>query len=311
VTHVVVLAGGLSPERDVSLRSGRRVGEALRATGIDVTECDVDGALIQTLGDLRPDAVLPLLHGATGEDGAIRHVLAALGLPFVGATGSACEVAFDKPVAGTLLRAQGIAVPESIALPQAVFRELGATAVLDPVVDHLGLPLVVKPTKGGSALGVTVVRDRAELPAAMVSAFAYGDSVLLQSFIAGTELAISVLDLDAVSVLPAVEIVAPDGFYDYQARYVAGTTEFFVPARVDAAAAEQAAQVAQAAHTVLGLRDWSRTDVIVDAAGTVWFLEVNVAPGMTETSLYPQSLAAAGLDLGSVTAALVTQAINR
>jgi len=311
MTHAVVLAGGLSPERDVSIRSGRRVAEALRASGIEVTECDVDADLIGLLQRLAPDAVVPLLHGATGEDGAVRHVLAALGLPFVGATGAGCELAFDKPVAATLVARAGIDVPRSMALPQNVFRELGATAVLDPVVDYLGLPLVVKPTKGGSALGVTIVRDRADLPAAMVSAFAYGDAVLLQQFISGVELALSVLDIDHPEVLPAVEIAAPNGFYDYHARYVAGTTEFFVPARLDQNITARAAEVALHVHSTLGLRDWSRTDVLVDDTGTVWFLEVNVAPGMTETSLFPQSLAAAGLDLGDTVAALVQRATRR
>lgn len=311
MTHVVVLAGGLSPERDVSIRSGRRVAEALRTCGVDVTECDVDTTFITTMRVLGADVVVPLLHGATGEDGALRHVLDALRQPYVGALATACEIAFNKPVAATLIAREGIAVPRSMALPQSVFPELGAGDVLDSVVDYLGLPLVVKPGKGGSALGVTIVRDREELPAAMVSAFAYGETVLLQQFIAGVELALSVLDVGQPQVLPAVEIQAPNGFYDYHARYVAGTTEFFVPARLDHETLDRAANTALTAHTALGLRDWSRTDVIVDDNGCVWFLEVNVAPGMTETSLFPQSLAAAGRDLGTTVAALVEQAINR
>lgn len=311
MTHVVVLSGGLSPERDVSLRSGRRVAESLRDVGVDVTACDVDAQLIDTLTALAPDAVVPMLHGATGEDGAIRHVLTALELPFLGATGGACERAFDKSVAASLVGQTGISTPRSITLPQAAFRELGASAVLGAAIDYLGLPLVVKPNKGGSALGVTVVRKAEALPAAMVSAFAYGDVVILQQFIAGTELALSVLDDGMVHVLPPVEIQAPQGFYDYHARYVAGTTEFFIPARLDDAAISRAIDAARTVHTTLGLRDWSRTDVIVDADGDVWFLEVNVAPGMTETSLYPQSLAAANLDVGTVTADLITRAIAR
>lgn len=311
MTHVVVLAGGLSPERDVSLRSGRRVAESLRDVGIDVTACDVDAQLIATLGELAPDAVVPVLHGATGEDGAIRHVLAALDLPFLGATASACELAFDKSVAASLVEHAGIATPRSITLPQAAFRELGANAVLGAAVEYIGLPLVVKPKKGGSALGVCVVREEEALPAAMVSAFAYGDAVILQQFIAGTELALSILDDGAVRVLPPVEIQAPNGFYDYHARYVAGTTEFFIPARIDDGAMKRSVEVASTVHTTLGLRDWSRTDVIVDTDGEVWFLEVNVAPGMTETSLYPQSLAAADLDVGNVTASLINRAIAR
>lgn len=311
MTHVQVLAGGLSPERDVSLRSGRRVAEALRATGIEVSEVDVNADLIPHLQAASPDCVIPLLHGAAGEDGAIRHVLQALGIPFVGSLGSACELAFDKAIAKTLLSAAGVRTPRAHALPQSTFRELGASAVLDALVADIGLPLVVKPTKGGSALGATIVHSADAVPAAMVAAFAYGDVVLIEQHITGTEIALSVLQDPQVHVLPAVEIVPPSGFYDYSARYVAGVTEFFVPARCDAPALEAAQHIAVLAHSVLGLRDWSRTDVIIDSAGVPWFLEVNVAPGMTETSLFPQSVAAAGASLGTVVARLVEQALTR
>jgi D-alanine-D-alanine ligase len=311
MTHVQVLAGGLSPERDVSLRSGRRITEALRATGVEVSEVDVSADLIAHLKATKPDCVIPLLHGAAGEDGAIRQVLQAIGIPFVGSLGTACELAFDKAIAKTLLAAAGVPTPKARALPQSTFRELGAVAVLDALVADIGLPLVVKPTKGGSALGVTVVRTAEAFPAAMVAAFAYGDVVLIEQHITGTEVALSVLQDPQVHVLPAVEIVPPEGFYDYSARYVAGVTEFFVPARCAASALIAAQDVAVLAHTVLGLRDWSRTDLIIDTAGVPWFLEVNVAPGMTETSLFPQSIAATEDSLGAVVLRLVEQALTR
>lgn len=312
--QVLVLAGGLSAERDVSLRSGRRVAEALRTARPDwqVFERDVDAALLPELAADAPDCVVPLLHGAAGEDGAVRDVLECLGLPYVGSRPNACRLAFDKPVAKTLLRRAGVASPEAVALPHATFRELGAPGVMAALERGIGLPLVVKPARGGSALGVSIVRATLELPAAMVGAFAYGDVAMLEGFINGTEVAVGVVETaEGPVALPAVEIVPDGGLYDYAARYTAGTTEFHVPARLDDAVAKAAAEAALTAHEALGLRDWSRSDLIIDAEGTPWFLEVNVAPGMTETSLVPQALAAAGIDMGAQMAALVERAIAR
>jgi D-alanine-D-alanine ligase len=308
--RVVVLAGGLSPERDVSIRSGRRVAEALRLQGVTVDTLDVDGALLDALEADRPSCVVPLLHGAPGEDGALRGVLDVLGLPYVGSSPAACRSTFDKPVASATLRAAGVAVPDSVVLAATTFRELGAGHVLAAVEAALGLPLMVKPTRGGSSLGASVVRAAAELPAAMMAAFAYGEIVVIERYVAGTEVAVSVLENDAGAIaLPVVEIAPDGGFYDYAARYTAGATEFFVPARLSPEVAAACAEAALTAHRELGLRHWSRSDLIVDAEGRPWFLEANVAPGMTETSTYPQALAAAGLDLGAVTLDLVTRAI--
>lgn len=310
--QVVVLAGGLSPERDVSLRSGRRVAEALRAaTDFEVIEADVDSALLTKLRQQAPDCIVPVLHGAAGEDGALRDVLQSLRIPFVGSGATACRLAFDKPIAKTLLTNAGVNTPAAVALPHSSFRELGASEVLAAVLDTVGLPLIVKPTKGGSALGAALVRDATEFPAAMVGSFAYNDVALMESWVQGVEVAVSVLDTGAgPQALPIAEIIPMGDLYDYTARYTAGTTEFFVPARLSPAVAERCADVALTAHRVLGLRHWSRTDLIVDTDGTPWFLEVNVAPGMTETSLFPQSLTAAQLSLGAITAELVHTAVS-
>ena len=297
--RVVVLAGGLSHERDVSLRSGRRVADALRTVSVEAEVLDVDAGLLPSLVADRPAVLFPTLHGATGEDGAIREVLELLALPYVGAAPAACRAAFDKPLAKDAIRSAGVATPDSVALPHAMFRDLGAAAVLDAIVSRLSLPLLVKPAQGGSALGCTVVRSAGELPAAMVNCFAYGDTALVEQLVDGVEIAVSVVDHGEGPVaLPAVEIVPDGGVYDYAARYTAGTTEFFTPARLEPARAKAAAEAAIAAHLALGLRDLSRTDPILDSSGTPWFLEVNVAPGMTETSLFPLAAGAAGLDLG-------------
>jgi D-alanine-D-alanine ligase len=308
----MVLSGGLSHERDVSLRSGRRVSEALRGSGVEVEERDVDATLLPALRHDRPACVFPLLHGETGEDGALREVLELLGIPYVGSTPDACRAAFDKPVAKTVVAKHGLHTPEGVALPHETFRELGAGAVMEAILAKLGLPVIVKPAKSGSALGCSLVRDAAELPGAMVNAFAYGDTALVERFVAGAEVAVPVVDTgDGPRALPVVSIQPDEGVYDYTARYTAGSTEFVVPAKLSDEVAEECARVAVAAHQALGLRDLSRSDLIVDDDGTVWFLEVNVAPGMTETSTVPLSVQAAGLDLGDLVATLVRTATAR
>jgi len=309
---VVVLAGGLSHEREVSLRSGARVVDALVDAGVEATLRDADAGLVTALGSDPAVTVFPVLHGASGEDGAIRAVLDVLGVPYVGSGRDACRVAFDKAIAKSVVAAAGVRTPESLALPSATFRDLGAAALLDALVDRLGLPLVVKPNAGGSALGVSVVTDREQLPAAMVAGYSYADVLLVERFVAGTEVAVTVVDTGAgPTALPAVEIVPDGGVYDYAARYTAGRTEFFAPARLDRESAEVVAECAVSAHRSLGLRDLSRSDLIVDEGGNPWFLEVNVSPGMTETSLTPQAVRAAGLDLSRLCADLIAAARSR
>ncbi|GAA4676234.1 D-alanine--D-alanine ligase family protein [Frondihabitans cladoniiphilus] len=307
---VTVLAGGISHERDVSLRSGRRVADSLLSHGLTVELRDPDASLLGHLRETRPDVVWPALHGASGEDGALRGILEALDIPFVGSRATAARLAWDKPTAKALVARAGVHTPRSITLSHDAFRELGAAAVLDAITDEHPVPLVVKPARGGSAQGVTVVDEVASLPRAMVDAYTYCDDVIVEQKIVGTEIAVGVIDTgDGPTALPAVEIVPSSGFYGFEARYNAGETRFFTPARLDEAVAQSAAAAAVAAHEALGLRHLSRVDIIVDAAGTAWFLEVNVLPGLTETSLVPLALEAAGFDLGWVYAELAAKAI--
>jgi D-alanine-D-alanine ligase len=310
--HVLVLAGGLSPEREVSLRSGDRVRDALREAGVDAQTADADAALIPLLTADPPAAVFPAIHGNSGEDGAIREVLGLLGVPYVGSTAGACRLAFDKPVAKALAAAAGLATPDSVTLPRETFHDLGAAAVLERIVARLGLPLFVKPTRGGSALGAAPVRSADELPAAMIGCFAYGDTALVERCAHGMEVAVGVVDLgDGPQALPAVEIVPDGGWFDYAARYTAGRTEYYAPARLPADAARAVAEAAIAAHNALGLRDLSRSDLIVEPSGRVLFLEANVAPGMTDTSTLPMALEAAGRDFGVLCRELLLRAAAR
>ena len=311
--HVVILAGGLSHERDVSLRSGSRLHEALRGSGIEVTMRDTDADLIGWLADAKPDAAIITLHGSRGENGAIQGILEMSGIPYLGTTSKNCRLAYEKNIAKNLVQRAGFTTPQWMSLSHSTFRDLGAGPLIGLLVSHLGLPLMVKPQHGGSALGATAVRVAEDLPAALVNAFAYGDIAVVEQFVDGVELAITVLEDEngVVTALPAVEICPTSGIFDYESRYTAGLTTYFTPARLTDKVAAAAADLAIGAHRALGLRDLSRTDAIATEDGVVHFLEVNVSPGLTETSMLPMSVAEAGLDLGSAYAAMVEQAITR
>jgi D-alanine-D-alanine ligase len=306
--RAVVLAGGLTFEREVSLSSGTQVWEELARAGLDAELRDADAELLPGLAASPADAVFIALHGATGEDGALRAVLDLAGVPYVGSPAAACRLAWDKPAAKSVVRSAGLTTPDWVALPHSTFRELGAGAVLDLMVARLGLPLMVKPASGGSALGVQKVSRVEDLPAAMVSCFAYGDTVLVERFVEGVEVALSVIDLGSgPEALPAVEIVPESGVFDYTSRYTPGLTEYHTPARLPEDVAIRAAALAVEVHEVLGLRDLSRTDAIVSPDGEVHFLEVNVSPGLTETSMFPMAVEAAGHELGTVLARLLAR----
>jgi len=310
--HVVILAGGLSAERDVSIRSGRRVADALRRRDFDVEVLDIDDSLAERLASAQPACVIPLVHGAVGEDGTLHELLSGTGFPYVGSEPAACRHSFDKPTANAIVSDAGFYVPQFMELEKARLRESGTQEVLQSIVETIGLPLVVKPSQGGSSLGVSVVRAESALPAAMVSAFAYGPTVLVQACVEGTEVAVPVIDTGSgPHALPVVEIRADGGVYDYHARYTAGSTEFITPARLAPELLAACADAAVGIHRALGLRDWSRSDLIVDAEGQVWFLEANVSPGMTETSTYPQAVHVAGLSMGQIVEDLIDVAISR
>ncbi|MGV8970074.1 MAG: D-alanine--D-alanine ligase family protein [Microbacteriaceae bacterium] len=308
---IVVLSGGLSHERDVSLRSGRRVAESLAHHGVEVEERDPDATLLEYLNSSRPDVIWPVLHGASGEDGALRGLLDFLGIPYVGSRADATRLAWDKPTAKVIVSRVGVNTPMSITLPRDTFRELGASAVLGVVGRELPVPVVVKPAQGGSAQGVSIVESSDDLARAMVNAYTYSDVALIEQKITGVEIAVSIIDTGEGPVaLPAIEIEPVSGVYSFEARYTAGETRFYAPARISKEAASRAAEAAIAAHTALGLRHISRIDLIVDGAGTPWFLEASTLPGLTETSLFPLALEAAGHDVGWVYSALAETAMN-
>jgi D-alanine-D-alanine ligase len=315
VHQVAVISGGLSHERDVSVRSGRRLAEQLVKAGLDVDHWDVDERFVALLGAHEADVAFVALHGGSGENGTVQALLELAGLPYVGSTAGACRAAYDKAIAKTRMVEAGIATPPWVTLPSTIFREVGPDNLYHLVDSVIGLPLVVKPVTGGSALGVSVVRDEKELPAALVQAYAYAPDVLLEAHVTGRELTVPVLDLgDGPKALAPMLIELPEGTaYDYQARYDASSDVRYTSLaddddRVDVPALRA---VAERVHALLGLRDLSRVDVMVGADGVPQVLEAAVTPGLTETSTFPLAVTSAGHELSEVYATLVANAKKR
>ncbi len=289
---VAVLKGGRSLERGVSLRSGARVEDALARLGHEVLPLEADGELVRRLTLGQPDVAFIAMHGLGGEDGTAQELLEILGIPFTGPGVVACGRCIDKVLAKHELRAAGIPTPDWFAFNETAFRELGAGDALGGLEERLGFPLVVKPSRGGSALGVKFAENWFDVPEALISAFSYDDRVLLERFVDGRELAVSVLGDEP---LPVVEAIPSSGDrYDFEARYEIGRTSFVCPAELDRDAATAVSETALAAYETLGCSGFSRVDLILGDDGPQ-VLEVNAIPGLTDTSLLPQAAEAAGM----------------
>lgn len=309
---VLVLAGGLSAEREVSLASGRRVVAALHEAGVQAAAVDAGADLVDVVTRRRPDVVWPVLHGAGGEDGSLLQVLELLGLPVVGSSAAAARLAWDKTSTAAVVARAGTCVPPSVTLTHGVLRDLGADALLPHVTRTLPVPVVVKPVHGGSSLGVGVVHDEAHLARAMMAALGHDSACRVERLVRGTEVAVGVVDDGSgPRALPPVEIAPDSGAYDYEARYTAGATEFHCPARLPEPVLDRLCAESVAVHGMLGLSSLSRSDWIVSEDGTPWFLEVNTSPGLTGTSLLPQAVVAAGETLPVLYRALALAALAR
>lgn len=309
---IAVIAGGLSHERDVSLASGRNLVRELRALGADVAAYDFDRNLLHSLERDKVVVALPALHGQFGEDGEIQTLLELIGLPYVGSTSRACRVAYDKGAARELLRRAGIPVPDSVGLSAQTFRDIGATALMEHVLDRLGERVVVKPSRGGSALGVTGVDGLTALPSALVETYAYCEDALIERFHPGTDVSVVVLETDEglTSLVPIAVDFTKGHEFDFAARYVAEYVGLAVP-DFPAELLDRLGEVARQAHQVLGLRDVSRSDFIVSEGGSFVLLETAITPGTTETSVFPYACTASGTSLGEVARGLVERALAR
>ena len=306
--NIAVLRGGKSAERDVSLRSGAQVAKALRGRGHRVMEVDLDATTWDVLRDGGFECVFNALHGRLGEDGTVQGMLELLGLPYTGSGVLASALCMDKPRAGRILSAIGLHVPE---FEELEVKEGVAAETVERLVSHFGLPLVVKPAREGSTIGLTIARDADDVASGLVLAGRYDRRVLVQRFATGTEITIGVLATPELQVLPTLEIVSDNPVYDYDAKYTAGKSHHIIPARIPEAARESASEAAARAFTELGCSGMARVDIIVGAGGTPWVLEVNTVPGLTELSLLPDAARAAGIAFDELCQRLVDHAIGR
>lgn len=308
---IAVLMGGRSLERDVSLKSGHRVYEALRDKGYEVFKLDVDENLVENLKQNPVDVVYIALHGKYGEDGTVQELLEIMGIPYTGPGVYSSHVGFDKSLAKEIFLRKDIPTPDFFTLSAGSFREMGAAGALDDVVAKLGLPIVVKPSSQGSALGIKIVHSVEELPGALIGALSYDDKVVLEKYIKGTEVSVSVLGEENPEALPVVEISTKKEFFDFESMYTMGDTEYFIPARLPEELLKKVQDIAIRAHMVLNCRDVTRIDIMVDTDGNPYVLELNTSPGMTETSLLPMSAAAKGIDFNDLVEMLVKFVLER
>jgi D-alanine-D-alanine ligase len=294
---VALLQGGRSLERGVSIRSGQRVTEALLDLGHTVDVLDLGPDLVGRLDKDRPDVVFIALHGTEGEDGTVQALLELLNIPFTGPGTAACIRCMDKSLAKYTLREQGLPTPDWVTYTEASIRDFGAATTFGSAVERVGLPLVAKPASQGSSLGVKVVTQLEQIPGALITALSYDERAMLETWVGGRELAVSVLGDEA---LPVVEAIPTDSnTYDFSARYEIGGASFECPADLPDEDAAEVERVALAAYESLGCSGFSRVDIILAEDGPQ-VLEVNAIPGLTETSLLPHAAEAAGLDFNAM-----------
>src|SRR4051812_44283521 len=314
MSRVAVLKGGSSLERQVSLKSGGRVEDALERLGHDVMPVDVGADLISVLREAAPDVAFVAMHGRDGEDGTVQELLEILDIPYTGSGVLACSRTIDKVLTKHLLGEAGLPTPEFFSFNETAFERLGAGETLPAIEERLEFPIVVKPANGGSALGVKFARAARDVPSALVAAFSYDNRVILERHVAGRDLAVSIVEgPDGPIALPVVEAVPRDeDFYDFEARYEIGRTDFVCPAELPASVTERAHAIALDVYGLLSLEGFGRVDLMLEEdSGELFVLEANAIPGLTETSLLPQAAEAAGIDFDRLVARILTLAFER
>jgi len=298
--RVGVLMGGQSAERDISLKTGRAICQALVRRGYEVISIDVDASLPQQLCRKHVDVAFLALHGPGGEDGTVQGVLDILGIPYTGSGVRASAIAMDKAMTKAILHVNGIPVPRGVVLQRGESQQGWPS--------KLKFPQVVKPSTEGSTIGVSIVRKRAELQPALRRAYQFGERVVVESYIDGREVALAVLDGEA---LPSVEIISPGGFYDFEAKYQKAETRYLCPAPLPRDTLKHVQNLAVQAYKVIGCAGAARVDFRISRRGRPAILEINTIPGMTERSLLPMAAAHAGMPYDTLVERMLGSALGR
>lgn len=303
--RVAVLMGGRSAEREVSLNTGAQVSAALHSAGFDVVEIDSgDDDFVIQLASVDAHVAFICLHGRFGEDGTVQGLCELLELPYVGSGVLASALAIDKVMSKHIFAYHGLSTPDYL-----VFKR-GEPVDVEEVTAALGPKTVVKPANEGSSVGMSIVHEPGELEAALEKAFAHDRSVLVERFVPGVEVTVGVIGNEQPEALPTLEIVPQHEFYDYESKYVPGMSRHIIPARISDALREECQRLSIDAHIALGCRGMSRADTIVTPEGEVLLLEVNTIPGMTSTSLLPDSARAAGMEFAELCTKLIQFALT-
>ncbi|MDH7576384.1 MAG: D-alanine--D-alanine ligase [Bacillota bacterium] len=306
--RIAVLLGGFSSERDVSLKTGKQIAQALADKGYQVKEIDPAFQLVKSLQEFQPDVVFIALHGKFGEDGTIQGLLEILGFPYTGSGVLASALAMNKVMTKKILLSEGIETAPFHVFKKDDLKHKDLAQIAGEIIEHLEFPVVVKPACQGSTIGVSVVRNLREFEAAVACAFQYDEVSFAEQFIEGVEVTASVLGTLNPQVLPLIEIISETGFYDYRAKYSAGLSRHIIPARIRPDVAKEVEAIAVRTYRALNCRHFARIDFIISNDGVPYVLEVNTIPGMTPTSLFPDAAQAAGISFSDLVSRLVEEA---
>lgn len=309
--NIAVLMGGRSLEREFSIKSGQRVSNALKKLGHNVIKLDVDESIVDNLNSEKMDLAYIALHGKDGEDGTIQEILEVLNIPYTGPGVYPNVLSFDKIISKQIFISLCIPTPPFYFLNASSFRELGSSKLLPFIVKKIGLPLVVKPSAQGSALGIKLVNNAGDLPDAIISALGYSKKVILEKFIDGIELAVSIIGKEKPKTLPIVEIVPKKKFFDFESRSKIGETDYFVPARISSSLDKKVKEVAIVVHNSLKCAKLSRVDIMLDRKEKIpYVLELNTSPGMTDTSLLPMAAEEAGISFEELVDEIIKMSLS-